>query len=47
MGQGDPFCFHAGDCVLQPPEIRHRVLETSAAFEVVEIGCPGPCTRLR
>jgi len=38
--QGDPFLFHAGDCVLQPPEIRHRVLETSAAFEVVEIGCP-------
>jgi mannose-6-phosphate isomerase-like protein (cupin superfamily) len=38
--QGEPFLFTAGDCVLQPPEIRHRVLETSAGFEVVELGCP-------
>ena len=38
--QGDEFLFHAGDCVLQPPEIRHRVLEASAGLEVVEIGCP-------
>ena len=38
--QGPPFRFHAGDCVLQPPHIRHRVLETSDAFEVVEIGSP-------
>jgi quercetin dioxygenase-like cupin family protein len=38
--QGDPFEFTAGDCVLQPPEIRHRVLEASDGFEVVEIGCP-------
>ena len=38
--QGDPFMMNAGDCVLQPPEIRHRVLETSAKFEVLEIGCP-------
>jgi quercetin dioxygenase-like cupin family protein len=38
--QGEPFAFDAGDCVLQPPEIRHRVLETSDGFEVVEIGCP-------
>jgi quercetin dioxygenase-like cupin family protein len=38
--QGAPFLFHAGDCVLQPPEIRHRVLEASAGLEVVEIGCP-------
>src|SRR5262245_57002269 len=38
--QGPPFLFHAGDCVLQPPEIRHRVLEASAGLEVVEIGCP-------
>jgi hypothetical protein len=30
----------AGDCVLQPPRIRHRVLESSPLFEVVEIGCP-------
>jgi mannose-6-phosphate isomerase-like protein (cupin superfamily) len=38
--QGPPFLFQAGDCVLQPPRIRHRVLESSDAFEVVEIGCP-------
>ena len=38
--QGEPFIMNAGDCVLQPPEIRHRVLETSANFEVLEIGCP-------
>ena len=38
--QGEPFRMNAGDCVLQPPEIRHRVLETSANFEVLEIGCP-------
>ena len=38
--QGEPFVMHAGDCVLQPPEIRHRVLEASAGLEVLEIGCP-------
>ncbi len=38
--QGEPFLMNAGDCVLQPPEIRHRVLETSANFEVLEVGCP-------
>ena len=38
--QGPPFVMRAGDCVLQPPHIRHRVLECSDAFEVVEIGCP-------
>jgi mannose-6-phosphate isomerase-like protein (cupin superfamily) len=38
--QGEPFLMRAGDCVLQPPEIRHRVLECSEKFEVVEIGCP-------
>jgi quercetin dioxygenase-like cupin family protein len=38
--QGEPFLFKAGDCVLQPPEIRHRVLEASDGLEVVEIGCP-------
>ena len=38
--QGEPFVLHAGDCVLQPPEIRHRVLEASAGLEVIEIGCP-------
>lgn len=39
-GQGDPFVMEAGDLVLQPPEIRHRVLESSAGLEVVEVGCP-------
>jgi quercetin dioxygenase-like cupin family protein len=38
--QGPPFLMQAGDFVLQPPRIRHRVLESSDAFEVVEIGCP-------
>lgn len=38
--QGAPFLFNAGDCVLQPPEIRHRVLEASDGLEVIEIGCP-------
>jgi quercetin dioxygenase-like cupin family protein len=38
--QGSPFLMEPGDVVLQPPRIRHRVLETSAGFEVVEIGCP-------
>lgn len=38
--QGEPFTMHAGDCVLQPPEIRHRVLEASPGLEVIEIGCP-------
>ncbi|MCM2546636.1 cupin domain-containing protein [Burkholderia glumae] len=39
-GQGEPFVLDAGDCVLQPPCIRHRVLESSAGAEVVEIGTP-------
>jgi quercetin dioxygenase-like cupin family protein len=38
--QGEPFVLHAGDCVLQPPRIRHRVLEASAGLEVVEVACP-------
>ena len=38
--QGPPFIMKAGDCVLQPPEIRHRVLECSPGFEVIEISCP-------
>lgn len=38
--QGPAFVLHAGDCVLQPPGIRHRVLESSPGMEVVEIGCP-------
>ncbi len=38
--QGEPFVMHAGDLVLQPPEIRHRVLESSPGLEVIEVGCP-------
>ena len=38
--QGDPFVLEAGDCVLQPPLIRHQVLECSDGLEVIEIGCP-------
>lgn len=45
--QGPPFRFEAGDCVLQPPHIRHRVLATSDEFEVVEIGSPAVHDTLR
>lgn len=38
--QGDPITLRAGDCVLQPPEIRHRVLESSEGLEVIEVSCP-------
>jgi quercetin dioxygenase-like cupin family protein len=38
--QGEPFVMQAGDLVLQPPGIRHRVLESSPGLEVVEVGCP-------
>lgn len=38
--QGEPFVMQAGDMVLQPPEIRHRVLESSPGLEVVEITAP-------
>jgi quercetin dioxygenase-like cupin family protein len=38
--QGPPFVLQAGDCVLQPPEIRHRVLEASPGLEVIEIASP-------
>jgi quercetin dioxygenase-like cupin family protein len=38
--QGPPFVLEEGDCVLQPPGIRHRVLESSPGLEVVEVGAP-------
>jgi uncharacterized protein YjlB len=38
--QGEPFVLAAGDCVTQPPQIRHRVLESSDDLEVIEIGYP-------
>ena len=40
QGQGESFVMHEGDCVLQPPMIRHRVLESSAGAEVVEVSAP-------
>lgn len=39
-GQGEPLVMREGDCVLQPPLIRHRVMESSAGAEVVEICTP-------
>lgn len=38
--QGPPFILAADDCVIQPPEIRHRVLESSDNLQVIEIGVP-------
>lgn len=39
-GQGEPLLMREGDCFLQPPLIRHRVMESSAGAEVVEIASP-------
>lgn len=38
--QGPPFVMQAGDCVLQPPGIRHRVLEAAPGLEVIEVASP-------
>ncbi|MEO0939134.1 MAG: cupin domain-containing protein [Pseudomonadota bacterium] len=38
--QGPPFRLTAGACVIQPPEIRHRVLHSGDDLEVIEIGVP-------
>ena len=38
--QGPPFRLEAGDCVIQPSQIRHRVLESSNNAEVIELGVP-------
>jgi quercetin dioxygenase-like cupin family protein len=38
--QGPPFVLAPGDAVLQPPGIRHRVLECAPETEVVEIAAP-------
>ncbi|MEZ4234036.1 MAG: hypothetical protein R3B89_32985 [Polyangiaceae bacterium] len=37
---GEPILMQQGDCVLQPPHIRHRVLSSSSGLEVVEVACP-------
>ncbi len=39
-GEGDPIVMEPGDCVVQPPTIRHRVLACSEALEVIEVTCP-------
>lgn len=38
--QGGMRRLHAGDCFIQPPQIRHRVCEASEGIEVIEIGVP-------
>ena len=38
--QGGAIRLNAGDCFIQPPEIRHRVLQASDGIEVIEIGVP-------
>ena len=38
--QGPPFRLEAGACVIQPSQIRHRVLESSDNAEVIELGVP-------
>lgn len=38
--QGAAFWLETGDCVLQPPEIRHRVLECTTGAEVIEVTMP-------
>lgn len=38
--QGGLRRIHAGDCFIQPPEIRHRVVEASDNLQVIEIGVP-------
>jgi quercetin dioxygenase-like cupin family protein len=38
--QGPAIRLEAGDCFIQPPEIRHRVLHASEGIEVIEVGVP-------
>lgn len=38
--QGAPVLMQPGDCVLQPSQIRHKVLEFGDNSEFIEIGCP-------
>lgn len=38
--QGGLRRLNAGDCFIQPPEIRHKVVEAGDDIEVVEIGVP-------
>ena len=38
--QGGMRRLHAGDCFIQPPRIRHRVMHAADGIEVIEIGVP-------
>jgi quercetin dioxygenase-like cupin family protein len=38
--QGSPITMRPGELVLQPPGIRHRVLESSPGLEVIELASP-------
>lgn len=38
--QGEPMRLMPGDCFIQPPEIRHRVLHSGDDVQVIEIGVP-------
>lgn len=38
--QGPPFVLAAGELVVQPPGIRHRVLASTGGVEVIEVTCP-------
>lgn len=38
--QGGIRRLNAGDCFIQPPRIRHRVMEAGGDIEVIEIGVP-------
>ncbi|UYV36657.1 cupin domain-containing protein [Rhodobacteraceae bacterium D3-12] len=38
--QGGLRRLYPGDCFIQPPEIRHRVVEASENLQVIEIGVP-------
>ena len=38
--QGGTRRLTAGDCFIQPPEIRHKVLHAAEGIEVIEIGVP-------
>lgn len=39
-GWGERLRMEVGDVVLQPPGIRHQVIEASPGFEIVEVGSP-------
>ena len=39
-GWGERLRMEVGDVVLQPPGIRHQVIETSPGFEIIEVGSP-------